>query len=272
MVKVLVVTRTKDRSNLLPRAIESILNQSYKNWHHVIVNDGGNIDKFNSVILKYERQYKNRLTVISNTSSVGMEKASNLGIISTKSEYIAIHDDDDTWEQDFLKEMVNTIELSSCDGIVCHVTQIFERTVGEHIEILDKRYFNPDLKKCNISRLRLKNQFLPISFVFTRRAYLSLNGFNESFDVCGDWDFHYRFLQKYKIKVIRKRLANYHVRDINREDSNNINSIKNKALHSKFRQKFLLKHNIKENSVFLQKIYDLTVLRCIRLIMRRMIK
>ena len=36
-----IITRTKDRPVLLKRALESVVNQSYEDWHLVIVNDGG---------------------------------------------------------------------------------------------------------------------------------------------------------------------------------------------------------------------------------------
>ena len=40
--KVAIITRTKNRCLLLRRAIESVLAQSFADWTHVIVNDGGN--------------------------------------------------------------------------------------------------------------------------------------------------------------------------------------------------------------------------------------
>ena len=39
--RVVVVTRTKDRPVLLRRAMESVLSQSFQDWVHVVVNDGG---------------------------------------------------------------------------------------------------------------------------------------------------------------------------------------------------------------------------------------
>ena len=42
VTQVAVITRTKDRPILLRRAIESVLRQSFGEWVHVIINDGGN--------------------------------------------------------------------------------------------------------------------------------------------------------------------------------------------------------------------------------------
>ena len=39
--RVAIITRTKDRPFLLPRAIDSVLKQTQGDWIHVIVNDGG---------------------------------------------------------------------------------------------------------------------------------------------------------------------------------------------------------------------------------------
>ncbi|HDG1665705.1 TPA: glycosyltransferase family 2 protein, partial [Kluyvera ascorbata] len=242
MPKVLIVTRTKNRTCFIPRAVGSILSQIYSDWHHVIVNDGGNACELEQAISPFRSLYKDRLTIINNVTSMGMETASNIGINSSDSKYIAIHDDDDSWENYFLLEMVNALEFNNVDGVVCHVSQCFEQITEGEIKILSKRYYNPDLVSCNQRKLKYKNQFMPISFVFSREAYLAIEGFDENFLVCGDWDFHYRFIKQYRIKVISKRLANYHIRsgDVSDPSSAAVNSVHKKELHARYRQEFFI--------------------------------
>src|SRR5579884_96060 len=116
--KVAVVTRTKNRPLLLKRCIESVLNQTYKDWFHIIVNDGGDVTTVEGVVAAYLDRYNGRVRVLHNETSVGMQNASNQGIRATESEYIGIHDDDDTWHGMFLEECVDYLETAgrdSCD-------------------------------------------------------------------------------------------------------------------------------------------------------------
>ncbi|WP_241581815.1 glycosyltransferase family 2 protein, partial [Rosenbergiella nectarea] len=250
MAKVLIVTRTKNREILLKRAIESINSQTYTDWHHVIVNDGGNPGRIKEAIIELSETYRSKLSVIHNEVSVGMEQASNIGITSCDSEFITIHDDDDTWHPKFLERAIETLQSHKFEGVTSHVNQIFEEIINNRIIIKRKRYFDPLLNnRLSYIHLQNKNYFLPISFVFSRKAYNQLCGFDEVFEVCGDWDFHYRFLQRYRLAVIKERLANYHVRSsVANTQPDSINSVKNKLLHKKYSNLFYTKHNINPNS------------------------
>ena len=74
--KVAIITRTKNRVLLLDRAVKSVLCQTFDNWQHVIVNDGGDANPVDELVDRYLDQYAGRLTVIHNTQSKGMEAAS----------------------------------------------------------------------------------------------------------------------------------------------------------------------------------------------------
>ena len=50
--------------------------------------------------------------------------ASNTGIEAVDSEFVAIHDDDDSWEPNFLEKTIQELEVSSSDEIGGVVTQI----------------------------------------------------------------------------------------------------------------------------------------------------
>jgi glycosyltransferase involved in cell wall biosynthesis len=77
-----IITRTKDRPLLLERAIKSVLNQTYSEWIHVVVNDGGDAKSVQSLLDQYRTQYAGRLCLVTNNRSLGMEAASNVGLRS----------------------------------------------------------------------------------------------------------------------------------------------------------------------------------------------
>lgn len=245
--RVAVITRTKNRNMLLPRAIESVLNQSYDNWHHVIVNDGGNRDDLEALLASYHSRYSNRLTVIHHEVSKGMEAASNAGIRDSSSQYIVIHDDDDAWDKDFLKVCVSRLESeqdSSVKGLVTGITQIHEQLSDGKFKEVRRQHYNPELKAISISQMMEVNPFLPIAFLFERAAYCEVGAYDESLPVIGDWEFNIRFLSRYDIRVIPEQLAFYYIRDTTNDEYQN--SVLKPYQHEFYRAK-LVNHHIRKD-------------------------
>lgn len=212
---VAVITRTRDRPLLLRRAVQSVLNQSYPHWVHVIVNDGGDPRDVEAVVGPHREAYKGRLIVVSHPESLGMEAASNTGIRASSSRYVIIHDDDDSLDRDFLKEAVCYLgapPLPQIQGVITLANRVDEEV--EHDSILEKkRSLYKHIEHCvRIDDTARANSFPPISFLFRRSVLDEVGWFDEDLPVLGDWDFNLRFLTKYDIGVIPKVLANYHHR------------------------------------------------------------
>lgn len=212
---VAVITRTKNRPLLLRRAIESVLGQVSKDWHHIIVNDGGHANEVDALLSVYTDSYAGRLKVIHNEQSKGMEAASNIGIQSSDSKYVVIHDDDDSWEANFIGHCL--VELEGCPfpsvkGVVTHITQIFEKIEGNTITEVRRQKFDPNLTAISIPQITEINKFLPIAFMFEREVFDEIGYFDESLPVIGDWEFNIRYFMKYDAIIIKEDLANYYVR------------------------------------------------------------
>ena len=71
--RVAIITRTKDRPFLLPRAIDSVLKQTQGDWIHVIVNDGGDAKQLTQLLDPLVSKYKGRILVINSETSQGMQ-------------------------------------------------------------------------------------------------------------------------------------------------------------------------------------------------------
>ena len=88
-----VVMPTYNRHGILPKSIESILNQTYKNFEFIIVDDGstdGSID-----LLKAYAEADPRIKIIQNETNKGIAYSRNRGTDAAKGKYIAIMDSDD---------------------------------------------------------------------------------------------------------------------------------------------------------------------------------
>lgn len=227
--KVAIITRTKNRPILLERAARSVLQQTYINYVWVVVNDGGEEYPVLEVIRKSGID-PSKIILVSNPVSLGMEAASNKGISNSTSDYIVIHDDDDSWHEDFLLSTVKFLDNKvnkHYEGVITGTTYISEEILPEgQVKIHNSRLYNEWVKTVHLSEMANGNFFAPIAFLFSRKIYDLIGGYDETLPVLGDWDFNLRFLTKSNIGVIPASLANYHHRDVNTNvDSTYSNSV-----------------------------------------------
>ena len=202
--RVAIITRTKDRPRLLRRAIKSVLAQDFPYWELVVVNDGGKPADVEEVLAEHAGLLAGRARALHNRHSRGMEAASNQGIRESCGEYIAIHDDDDEWAPEFLKETVRHLDARAEDGGVTVQTEIvFERLTENGREVQERVPLEPQMQAITLVDLLHYNRFVPISFLFRRSAYEELGGFDESLPVVGDWEFHLRFVVQHRIGFIK---------------------------------------------------------------------
>jgi glycosyltransferase involved in cell wall biosynthesis len=168
------------------------------------------------LISKYQDIIKSRVKVIHNSTSKGMEAASNKAIRSVNSVYVAIHDDDDSWHKDFLKSAVNELELSGAKGVVVTTDRVIEE-IDEQKKIVRRLSVNrwhPELQEISLYEQCLDNFATPITFLYAREVYEKIGYYDESLPVAGDWDFTIRFLKEYDISYLKteEALAFYHHR------------------------------------------------------------
>jgi glycosyltransferase involved in cell wall biosynthesis len=213
--EVAVITRTKNRPIMLERAIKSVCSQSFQDWILVIVNDGGAKNEVNQLVQKYSTLLKERIEVIHNEASLGMEAASNIGIKSVNSEYILIHDDDDTIHESFLEKTVGFFKNSigaKFSGVATKVKKVIEEIKSDEIIFKKQESWNSELQTITLAEMAISNKIVPISFLYKREVHEEVGYYNEELPVLGDWEFYLRFLRCFDIYVFQEELANYHHR------------------------------------------------------------
>ena len=213
--KVAVITRTKDRAIFLQRAAKSVAAQRFDDFCWVVVNDGGDPAAVEAAVAEAGIA-RNRIRVVHNSNSMGMEAASNIGIKSVQSDYIVIHDDDDSWDPAFLARTVAFLEDQDRPvyaGVVTYSTYVSELIRNDSIVTLDHKPFQHKLQTVDLEAVIERNLFPPISFLFRRSVWENIGGFEESLPVLGDWLFNMEFLLRADIGVLPEPLAFYHHRD-----------------------------------------------------------
>ncbi|MFM9863058.1 MAG: glycosyltransferase family 2 protein [Micropepsaceae bacterium] len=212
---VAIITRTMDRPAFLERALTSVANQTFRDYIHVVVNDGGDNDVVKATIEKTNCDHA-RVRLVDAVKNRGMEAASNLAIANADSDYIVIHDDDDSWEPDFLKRTVAFLDGKAgkhYGGAITKSTYVSEEVTPDGIVVHDRAPYNGWVENVHLMEMAIANFYPPIAFLFRREVYDQLGGYNEQYPVLGDWDFNLRFLVEADIALIPEALANYHHRD-----------------------------------------------------------
>lgn len=93
----------------ISEAIQSVLDQSYKNFELIIVDDGS-IDHSKDIIQRFN---DSRIVFISLEKNQGPQYVRNLALSKASGDFIAFLDSDDFWEKDKLEKQINFM-TSSC--------------------------------------------------------------------------------------------------------------------------------------------------------------
>lgn len=106
-----VIMLTYNRENMVGRAIESILNQTYQNFEFIIV-DNGSTDQSGKIADSYAEKDSRIKVIHLPKSNIGTGR--NTGLDMAKGDYVTFIDDDDTAEPDML-EFLHALAVE-CDA------------------------------------------------------------------------------------------------------------------------------------------------------------
>ena len=115
-----VIIPTFNRKNFVPKAIESVLKQSYKKYEIIIVDDGSGDGTQDYVGSNFP------MVRLISQSNRGVSAARNTGILHSKGDWIAFLDSDDQWLPKKLEYQINTVSGHK-DYLVCHTNEIWIR-------------------------------------------------------------------------------------------------------------------------------------------------
>lgn len=214
MARVTVVMRTFERPVLLARAIASVRHQTFTDWHLVIVNNGGAPGPVDdAVAVARTGMNAGEISVIHLPGQVGMERASNEGLRATESDYFAIHDDDDTWNPEFLSVTVARLDADrGAAGVVTALTKVHETMKGDKVWPVRDESFWLVPGRLTFRGMIGANTFPPVAALFRRSVLGNVGMFDESLPVLGDWEFNLRAVRAGGFLFEPQILARYHVR------------------------------------------------------------
>jgi GT2 family glycosyltransferase len=178
-----IIISTYNRSNLLKKAIASVLAQSFKDIEIIVVDDCSTDDTE-----KVAKEFKVRY-IKTEKNSGSDSKPKNLGISKANGEYIAFLDDDDTYRPDALKILYRYAKTGA------------DITYGDYLIENNGKMERGWSLPFSASRLSQMN-YIAMSVVLIKKDKLEeVGGFDESIHKFKDWNLWIR-MQKYGCRFL----------------------------------------------------------------------
>ncbi len=114
---VTVIVPTRDRPDMLARAVRSIIGQSYPGEIECVIV----FDQSDPAEVNVELSPGRRVRVLTNTRIPGAAGARNTGIIASDGPVVAFCDDDDTWDADKLRLQVELLDVAPFGFVGCGI-------------------------------------------------------------------------------------------------------------------------------------------------------
>lgn len=190
-----VIIPVYNRENTLKRAVDSVLNQTYRNIELVIVDDASTDDS-----LKIAKEYNNQrcaVRIISLLQNVGAAEARNIGMKVAEGEYIAFQDSDDEWFPNKLETQIRYMEKEKLKASFCpYILELDEHTCRIVPSKNEIRIIKEDGVK---SALKEGNVIGTPTLVICREVMEEIGDFDNSMPSIEDYDYAIRLAQKYSI-------------------------------------------------------------------------
>lgn len=198
-----VVLPTYNRKTLLPRAIKSVLDQTYKYLELIIIDDGSTdntkdiVKGFSDKRIRYHKEKHNK----------GGSVARNIGIKLAKGELISFQDSDDEWLPEKLERQVRKFsEVGDDVGVIyCGYESVFERTnevVSRSIPEEKGNVYNRMLIGCITGMLTV---------TVRDTCFQKVGIFDETLPCFEDWDLWLRISKYYKFDYVPDILAKAYI-------------------------------------------------------------
>ena len=201
--RVSVVIPTRNRADLLPVAIRSVLGQTFGDFEVLLIDDASE-DRTREVVAAFSDE---RLRYLRQERRQGGAVARNTGIRSSRAEFVAFLDDDDEWVPRKLDAQIGLLDGNREAGVVYSSYVTVERETGAPIAR------HPAEHRGDISRdLMHRNVVGGTSAVVVRRSCLETVGlFDEGLPSFQDYDLWIRLSRRFRFDFVEDDLMKYSV-------------------------------------------------------------
>ncbi len=224
--------------NELNRSISSVLNQTYSNIQLILIDDGSTDNSYK--ICDEYRKKDSRIELYRKENS-GVSSSRNYAFDYVFGEYITFLDADDQMKSTAIETMVNAMEKTKSDMVVCSYNKEFRHNIHIHVEKLEKSgKYTAKEYICNTLKDPGHHYYGVVWNKIYRFDIIRKNNirFDTSVNLGEDFIFNLEYLLCAQcVDVIRDRLVNYSKRKTKTLSQNKIKQISDCKLEFENRKK-----------------------------------
>jgi len=182
-------------------AISSVLNQDFIDFEFIIIDDFST-DRTAEIIKEFD---DDRIKYYKNKGNIGQTKSLNIGIKKSISKYIARIDADDLFYPNKLSKQFNYME-SHPEIAACGTGSVKINETGEKVGLRIPPVSHDEI----ISTMLYRSPMIHVSIVIRRDCIISVDGYNEKYPICADYDLWFRLIcNNFKLANIPNTLTSH---------------------------------------------------------------
>ena len=228
-----VIIATYKRPKYLIRAINSVLNQTYKNIEIIVIDDNNENDEFRKLTENVLKKLidENKIIYIKHKYNKGCPASRNTGIKNAKGEFISFLDDDD----EYLPTKTD-LQLKIFQNKKDEIGLVYGAYIRKDLNLNKESLIEPKFKG-NVNFVLGLNKIGSPSIVMCKKsAIIKIGGFDETLPYKEDIDFFFRLSEYYNFDYTREVVVKYYI-------------------HSNERLSFSYKYKLSHTIQFIRKHY-----------------
>jgi glycosyltransferase involved in cell wall biosynthesis len=173
-------------------AVNSVLNQSFKNFEFIIVNDHST----DGTIKILENINDERVKIINNKKNLGIAKTRNIGIQTALGKYIFFTDSDCEADEDWLKNglpVLENIDTKGVEGLTFYVSKDYIPKVDDKLP----------------GTLMTEGHYMTANMGYKKDILVKINGFDERYVYNSDRDVALKVLAHGNIEFCKDMVVNH---------------------------------------------------------------
>jgi len=192
-----IVIPTYNRAHLIEKTIYTVLDQSYKNFELLVIDDGST-DNTNEVVKRIIEKNPDQKINYYYKENAERGAARNYGTRLCKGQYITFLDSDDLFYKDHLENAVKTLQEHQFPELL-HIRFEFKNLDGTGIQHIP-------LIKSSINKMIISGNFMGCHSVFLKDSIAKNNLFVEDRSLAGfeDWELWLRLASAYEFHYSNK--------------------------------------------------------------------
>ena len=187
-MKISIITVVWNNKNSIKNAIDSVLNQTYKNIEYIII-DGVSTDGTIEIV----RSYGDKVSKFLSEPDSGLYDAMNKGIFLATGDVVGILNSDDFYIDDqVIQRVVKEFEVKDVDSVYADLEFVKPVNLDKTVRYYDSSKFNPS---------KFAYGWMPAhpTFFVKRDIYKKYGVFRADLKIAADFDILARFLFTHKI-------------------------------------------------------------------------